>query len=114
MAKTDPFDAHPNRYDDWFERHKAAYQSELHALWVALSEEGEGLEVGVGTGRFAAPLCIEHGVDPSPEMRKRARKRGIDVKDGVAEDLPVPGCAIRPCSHDDHPLLSRRSRSGVH
>jgi SAM-dependent methyltransferase len=90
MAKTDPFDAHPNRYDDWFEQHKAAYQSELHALWVALPEEGEGLEVGVGNGRFAAPLCIEHGVDPSPEMRKRARKRGIDVKDGVAEHLPYP------------------------
>jgi ubiquinone/menaquinone biosynthesis C-methylase UbiE len=55
-----------------------------------LPDTGEGLEVGVGTGRFAAPLGIEHGVDPSPEMRKRARKGGIDVKDGVAETLPYP------------------------
>lgn len=36
------------------------------------------------------PLGIEHGVDPSSEMRLRARKRGIRVKDGVAEDLPYP------------------------
>ena len=24
MAKTGPFDAHPDRYDDWFDRHEAA------------------------------------------------------------------------------------------
>jgi SAM-dependent methyltransferase len=90
MPKTSPFDAHPDRYDDWFERHEAAYQSELRALRSALPEGGEGLEVGVGTGRFAAPLGVEWGVDPSPEMRKRARERGIAVKDGVAEELPYP------------------------
>jgi SAM-dependent methyltransferase len=90
MARTAPCDAHPDHYDDWFDRHEAAYQSELRALRAALSEEGEGLEVGVGTGRFAGPLGIDHGVDPSPEMRTRARERGIQVKDGVAEELPYP------------------------
>jgi len=90
MAKTAPFDAYPDRYDDWFERHEAAYQSELRAFRSVLPEEGKGLEVGVGTGRFSAPLGIEHGVDPSPAMRKQARKRGIDVTDGVAEALPYP------------------------
>lgn len=90
MAKTAPFEAHPDRYDTWFDRHEAAYRSELAALRALLPDEGEGLEVGVGTGRFAAPLGIEHGVDPSPEMRTRARERGIAVKDGVAETLPYP------------------------
>ena len=90
MAKTGPFNAHPDRYDDWFDRHEAAYQSELRAFRSALPEAGEGLEVGVGTGRFAAPLGIGHGVDPSPAMREQARKRGIDVRDGVAEALPYP------------------------
>jgi SAM-dependent methyltransferase len=90
MAKTAPFDAYPDRYDDWFEQHEAAYQSELRAFRSVLPEEGKGLEVGVGTGRFAAPLGIGHGVDPSPAMRKQARKRGIDVTDGVAEALPYP------------------------
>ena len=90
MPKTAPFDAHPDRYDDWFDRHEAAYQSELRALRAAWPEKGEGLEVGVGTGRFAAPLGIECGVDPSAAMGKRARDRGIAVKDGVAEELPYP------------------------
>ena len=86
----EPFDAHPDRYDSWFERKEAAYKSELRVLRELLPSGGEGLEIGVGTGRFAAPLGLEHGVDPSPEMRKRARRRGIIVKRGVAEDLPYP------------------------
>ena len=90
MARTRPFDAHPARYDDWFERHDAAYQSELRAVRSLLPEGGDGLEVGVGTGRFAAPLGLSHGIDPSSEMRERARERGINVKDSVAEDLPYP------------------------
>lgn len=90
MPKTTPFDTHPDRYDGWFERHDAAYRSELRALRALLPAGGEGLEIGVGTGRFAASLGIEHGVDPSPEMRDRARDRGIDVRDGTAEALPYP------------------------
>ncbi len=90
MAKTAPFDAHPDRYDEWFDRRAAAYRSELRAVRALLPEEGEGLEIGVGTGRFAAPLGLKYGVDPSPAMRERARERGVDVRDGIAEDLPYP------------------------
>lgn len=49
---------------------------------------GAGLEIGVGTGRFAAALGIGTGVEPAPAMAARARERGIDVRAGVAEDLP--------------------------
>lgn len=90
MAKTAPFDAHPDRYDAWFDRREAAYLSELRAIRMLLPDRGVGLEIGVGTGRFAAPLGLEHGVDPSPTMRERARERGIEVRDGVAEALPYP------------------------
>ena len=91
MPKTEPFDAQPDRYDSWFERNEAAYESELRVLRELLPSGGEGLEIGVGTGRFAAPLGLEHGVDPSPEMRERARKRGIAVEEGVGEAaLPYP------------------------
>ena len=38
--------------------------------------------------RFAAPLGIRLGVDPSLEMSRIAQKRGIDVVHGRAEDLP--------------------------
>jgi SAM-dependent methyltransferase len=49
---------------------------------------GLGLEVGVGTGRFAGPLGIKTGVEPSKRMADIARKRGIEVLNAVAEELP--------------------------
>lgn len=50
--------------------------------------QGRGLEIGVGSGRFAAPLGVQVGIDPSRAMRDRARARGIEVFAGIAEDLP--------------------------
>jgi len=88
MARDAAFRAHHRRYDDWFERHEAAYLSELLALRPFVPWEGEGLEIGVGTGRFAAPLGLRTGVDPVPAMLAYAAERGIEVVDGVAEDLP--------------------------
>lgn len=90
MAEADPYDAHPDRYDAWFDDHPAAFASEIKALRDVLPEHGDGLEVGVGTGRFAAALGLRTGVDPSAEMRERARRRGIEVKEGVGEELPYP------------------------
>jgi SAM-dependent methyltransferase len=87
-ARVAPFISHHLRYDDWFERHRAAYLSELLALRALLPWNGRGLEIGVGTGRFAAPLGIELGIDPAAEMLGYARKRGIRVARAVAESLP--------------------------
>ena len=54
-----------------------------------LAEPGHGgLEVGVGTGRFAARLAVPTGIEPSSAMAKRAAELGIDVHPGVAEELP--------------------------
>ena len=46
------------------------------------------LEVGVGTGRFAAPLGIRVGIEPASSMRRVAQRRGINVVGVVAEHLP--------------------------
>ncbi|MCK4366517.1 MAG: class I SAM-dependent methyltransferase, partial [Thermoplasmata archaeon] len=40
-------------------------------------------------GRFAEPLGIKVGVDPSAKMGEVARRRGIEIIAGVAEDLPI-------------------------
>jgi ubiquinone/menaquinone biosynthesis C-methylase UbiE len=88
MPKIEPFERYANKYEDWFENNKFAYESELQAIKEQLPENGEGIEVGVGSGRFAAPLGIKVGVEPSGKMREIARKRGIEVIDGVAEELP--------------------------
>ena len=89
MAKTRAFDENARAYDDWFETHKALYASELEAIRTLIPEAGRGIEIGVGTGRFAEPLGIKVGIEPSPAMRVIARERGINAIDGVAEELPI-------------------------
>ena len=89
MAKIRAFDENARAYDDWFETHASLYTSELEAIRTLIPETGKGIEIGVGTGRFAEPLGIKVGVEPSPGMRAIARERGIDAIDGVAEELPI-------------------------
>lgn len=88
MPKTEPFEKFTGRYEAWFERHGYAYLSELEAVRKLLPKEGNGAEIGVGTGRFAEPLGIKLGVEPSKAMAEIARRRGIEVIEGVAESLP--------------------------
>ena len=88
MVRSAPFEAHSGRYDEWFLRNDAAYQSELLAVRAVLPRKGLGLEIGVGTGRFAAPLGLQVGLDPAAAMLSRARQRDIKVVQGVAEALP--------------------------
>jgi len=88
MARTAPFEAHSGRYDEWFARHEAVYLSELLAVRALLPWRGLGLEIGVGTGRFAAPLGVQVGLEPAGAMLSRARQRHIKVVQGVAEALP--------------------------
>jgi len=89
MPKSSPFETHTERYEGWFEEHRDAYQSELAALDRLVPATGRGIEIGVGSGRFAAPLGIDVGIDPAEAMLELARKRGVDVVRGVAEHLPV-------------------------
>jgi ubiquinone/menaquinone biosynthesis C-methylase UbiE len=82
------FDEYYKKYDAWYDRHKFAYLSEIGALKKVVPKKREGLEIGVGTGRFALGLGIKYGVDPSENMLKIARKRGIDVRCAQGERLP--------------------------
>jgi SAM-dependent methyltransferase len=75
-------------YDAWFDLHPLAYESELQALKRLVPPQGRGLEIGVGSGRFALPLGIEVGVEPAGSMARMARNRGLKVIRGYAEALP--------------------------
>lgn len=88
MNSIEIFEKHAAEYDEWFEENEAVYKSEILALRDLVPAEGIGLEVGVGTGRFAAPLGIGVGVEPAKTMADMARKRGIDVHEAKAEALP--------------------------
>ena len=83
----DHFEKTWKSYDKWFDGHQALYQSELAALKMAVPF-GTGLEIGVGTGRFAAPLGVRFGLDPAIKMLQVAKKRGISVVQGLGERLP--------------------------
>lgn len=91
MRRTAPFESHHRRYDDWFVRHAAAYYSELLAVRAQLPWQGLGLSIGVGTGRFAAPLGVQVGIDPARAMLGYAAQRGITVLQAAAEALPFAG-----------------------
>ncbi|MFO7593070.1 MAG: class I SAM-dependent methyltransferase [Pseudomonadota bacterium] len=88
MPRSAPFEQHHQRYDEWFVRHEAAYHSELLAVRALLPWRGAGLSIGVGTGRFAAPLGVQFGIDPAGEVLGYAARRGISVARGIAESLP--------------------------
>lgn len=81
------FDKYHEKYDAWYERHKFAFLSELEAIKKVLPRNGRGLEIGVGTGRFAAALGITMGIDPSYRMLEHARGRGVNVRLGFGEEI---------------------------
>ena len=87
-----PFENVAEDYDRWYDTIEGAaiLAAELECLrTVAPQMQGNWLEIGVGTGRFAGPLGIPIGVEPSPQMAKLARQRRIEVLEGRAEDLPL-------------------------
>ena len=88
MSKEKIFDKFYIYYDKWFDEHHKIYETELKAIKKILPTFKDGLEIGVGTGRFAAPLGIKYGVEPSENMAKIAQKRGIKTVTGFAENLP--------------------------
>jgi SAM-dependent methyltransferase len=88
VADASPFDLLAERYDRWFDRHAAAYRSELLAVRALTPVDGVGLEIGVGSGRFAAPLGVAFGIDPARRLLGRAQRRRVSVARAVAEALP--------------------------
>jgi len=82
------FERHARKYDRWFEEHAYTYESEVLAVRSLLPQSGRGLEIGVGTGRFALPLGITVGAEPAHAMASIARQRGIRVYEASADDLP--------------------------
>ena len=89
MPKIEPFQKHTIKYNNWFEENKNVYQSEINAIKSLLPQFNTAVEIGIGSGNFALPLGIKFGIEPSEKMRKAAKRKGIEVIDGVAENLPL-------------------------
>ena len=84
------FDQNVSEYEAWYHEYPFVFQSEVEALREMLpaGDQLSGIEVGLGTGKFAQALGIKEGVEPSAKMREIAIKRGIEILDGYAENLP--------------------------
>lgn len=82
------FDKEVEEYEEWFKINDQIYKSELEAVRALLPTSGRGMEIGIGTGLFASVLGIKEGVDPSEAMAMAAKRKGLKVLKGYAEDLP--------------------------
>jgi SAM-dependent methyltransferase len=79
------------RYDEWYEGPvgRVAFPMEVECLAPMLEGTGRPrLEIGVGSGRFAAALDVEFGIDPAHAPLRLARSRGVTVVRGLGEALP--------------------------
>jgi len=85
----DVFEDYANDYDRWFDEHRDEYLAELARIRRVLpAPDSRAIEVGVGSGRFAAPLGIALGIEPSLALGRMACRRGIEIVRGRAEALP--------------------------
>lgn len=92
----DVFEEYADDYDRWFDDHHDEYLAELARIRSVLPlPDSRAIEVGVGSGRFAEPLGIGLGIEPSGALGRMARQRGIEIVRGRAEALPFKD---RSCS----------------
>jgi len=88
------FDLYAEKYDRWYEDHRLLYLSELEVVRYLGCRDG--LEIGVGSGRFASEIGLRAGIDPSYKMLRYV-KGDIDLVLGVGEALPFRSRSY-PCS----------------
>ena len=90
------FDTVASDYDAWYDEPvgRVILAAELDCLRRLVGTcHGRWLEVGVGSGRFAAGLGIGEGIDPARNMLRIATRRGVRTHLGTADSLPFPdGC----------------------
>ena len=86
----DVFEEYAVDYDRWFDEHRDEYHAELARIRKVIPPpDSRSIEVGLGSGRFAALLGIRIGVEPSRALCRMAHQRGIEVIQGRAEALPI-------------------------
>ena len=88
------FSLHAEDYDRWFDEPtgRRLFESEVKAVRILMKELCPPfLEIGVGSGRFAAALGIRYGVEPSEALLEMAKKRGVKAERAFGEKIPFPG-----------------------
>lgn len=91
------FDRQATRYDAWYDSPTGAslFAQELDAIRPLLTRlPRPWIEVGTGTGRFAAALHMEMDVDPALAALRLARGRALPAVAAVGEALPFANASL--------------------
>lgn len=86
------YDQYAKEYDAWFLKNENVLYSEVKLVAKFLKNAGNVLSIGCGSGLFEMILLndfgieVKNGVEPSEKMAEIARKRGMNVVIGSAED----------------------------
>ena len=85
-----PFTGNAALYDRWYDEAPEVYAAEIRALrhFMPVSTSGRSLEIGVGSGRFAAYFKVTVGLDPCLDMLQLAAGRGVTPVCAQGETLP--------------------------
>ena len=102
ISKAKMFDGYANAYDQWFMKSENVFASELKLLRRTLEplEKKTILSIDCGSGLFESALKreygihVQYGVEPSTDMAKIARKRGMTVFIGDAETSELAEIAM--------------------
>jgi len=81
------FDLYAEDYDKWYMKNKEILESECKLI-ESLDLKGFGIDIGIGTGTFVPFSHVSVGVDPSVNMLKIARHKGVEVIRACGESLP--------------------------
>ena len=91
----DSFDKYAEKYDAWFLENKNVLYSEVKLVAHTLKNAEHILSIGCGSGLFEMILekefgiSIKEGIEPSVDMAEIARKRGLSVEIGTAENAYI-------------------------
>lgn len=89
------FDQYAEKYDAWFLENRNVLYSEVKLVAHFLKDTKRILSIGCGSGLFEMILekefgiVIKDGIEPSEDMAGIARKRGLTVEIGTAEDACI-------------------------
>lgn len=87
LSAKEYFEENYRDYDAWYRAHPKEYSDQVDFLRNIIPA-GRGVEIGVGTGRFASMLGIEYGVDRVRSMVDEASARGVRAFVADAESMP--------------------------
>ena len=87
------FDQYASEYDAWFIENENVLECELRLVATCLEKGKDILSVGCGSGLFEKLLKdhydidVRKGIEPAEAMADIARKRGMNVTVGTAEEV---------------------------